>query len=253
MASEKTVLITGAGSGIGKATAERFARGGARVIVHDFRDAGRQFAESLGATYVDGDLSVPSGISRIAEEALAVGGGKVDILVNNAGFQHIAPVDEFPEEIWARMIQVMLTAPFQLTKAVLPGMKRQRWGRIINIVSFHGLVASPFKSAYISAKHGLIGLTRATALEVGEYGITVNAVCPAYVRTPLVEAQVKDQARIHGIEPEAVIPNIMLQPAAIKRLVEPDEVAEFVWYLSSDLARSFTGAALMMDLGWTAR
>jgi 3-hydroxybutyrate dehydrogenase len=253
MAAGKCVLITGAGSGIGKATAERFARGGARVIVHDFRDAGRPCADSLGAFYVDGDLSEFSGIGRIAEEALGAAGGKIDILVNNAGFQHIAPVDEFPEETWARMIQVMLTAPFQLTKAVLPGMKRQRWGRIINIVSFHGLVASPFKSAYVSAKHGLIGLTKATALEVGEYDITVNAVCPAYVRTPLVEAQVADQARIHGIEPEAVIPHVMLQPAAIKRLVEPAEVAEFVWYLSSDLARSFTGAALMMDLGWTAR
>ncbi|MBW0001130.1 MAG: 3-hydroxybutyrate dehydrogenase [Verrucomicrobia bacterium] len=253
MASDKTVLITGAGSGIGKATAERFARGGARVIVHDFRDAGRQFAGSLGAAYVDGDLSAFAGINRIAEEALAIGDGKIDILVNNAGFQHIAPVDRFPEETWAGMIQVMLTAPFQLTKAVLPGMKKQRWGRIINIVSMHGLVASPFKSAYVSAKHGLIGLTKATALEVGEDGITVNAVCPAYVRTPLVEAQVADQARIHGIAPEAVIPNVMLQPAAIKRLVEPDEVAEFIWYLSSDLARSITGAALSIDLGWTAR
>jgi 3-hydroxybutyrate dehydrogenase len=175
------------------------------------------------------------------------------VLVNNAGFQHVAPVDEFPEDTWAKMIQVMLVAPFQLTKAVLPGMKRQRWGRIVNISSIHGVVASPFKSAYISAKHGLIGLTKATALEVGEHGITVSALCPAYVRTPLVEAQVVEQARIHGIEPSAVIPTVMLQPAAIKRLIEPQEVAEFAWYLASDAAQSITGAALMMDLGWTAR
>ena len=250
---EKRVLVTGAGSGIGKAVAERFVKAGAQVIVHDFRDAGRQFANSVGMPYVEGDLSVFSDIGRLTREALESAGGRIDVLVNNAGFQHVAPVDEFPEETWAKMIQVMLIAPFQLIKAVLPAMKRQRWGRIINIGSIHGVVASPFKSAYISAKHGLIGLTKTTALEVAEHGITVNALCPAYVRTPLVEAQVEEQARIHGIEPSAVIPSVMLQPAAIKRLIEPAEVAEFAWYLASDAAQSITGAALMMDLGWTAR
>jgi 3-hydroxybutyrate dehydrogenase len=148
---------------------------------------------------------------------------------------------------------VMLVAPFQLTRAVLPGMKRRRWGRIVNIGSIHGLIASPFKSAYVSAKHGLVGLTKTTALEVAEHGITVNAICPAYVRTPLVEAQVQEQARIHGLEPSAVIPAVMLQPAAIKRLIESHEVAEFAWYLTSDAAQSITGSALTMDLGWTAR
>lgn len=250
---DKSVLITGAGSGIGKATAERFARGGARVIVHDFHGAGRNVADSLGAPYVDGDLSAFSNLKAVADEALHAAGGKIDVLINNAGFQHVAPVEEFPEETWAKMIQVMLTAPFQLTRAVLPGMKAQRWGRIINLGSIHGVIASPFKSAYVSAKHGLIGLTKTTALEVGEYGITVNAICPAYVRTPLVEAQVNDQAKLHGVEPETVIPDIMLQPAAIKRLVEPAEVAELAWYLGSDRARSITGGAIMMDLGWTAR
>jgi len=179
--------------------------------------------------------------------------GGVDVLVNNAGFQTVSPVEDFPEDVWAKMIQVMLVAAFQLTKHLVPGMKQKGWGRIINISSLHGVVASPFKSAYISAKHGLIGLTRTVALEVAAQGITVNAICPAYVRTPLVEKQIEAQAKTHGISPGEVIQKIMLEPAAIKRLIEPEEVADFAVFLASEKARSFTGAAHLMDLGWTAR
>ena len=151
------------------------------------------------------------------------------------------------------MLQVLLTAPFQLIKYTLPGMKQRRWGRIINIASLHGLVASPYKSAYISAKHGLLGLTKTVALEVGEYGITCNAICPAYVRTPLVESQIADQARTLGIPEAEVIEKVMLAPAAIKRLIEPEEVAEYALFLASDRAGAITGSAQVIDLGWTAR
>ena len=179
--------------------------------------------------------------------------GQIDILVNNAGFQHIAPVDEFPEQTWNTMLQVLLTAPFQLTKYLLPGMKQRGWGRIINVSSVHGLVASPYKSAYITAKHGLLGLTKTVALEVGTSGITVNALCPAYVRTPLVEHQIADQARTRGIPEAEVIERVMLEPAAIKRLIEPSEVANLALFLASDQASVITGAAYTIDLGWTAR
>lgn len=174
-------------------------------------------------------------------------------MINNAGFQYIAPVEEFPEETWGRMVQVMLTAPFQLTKYLLPGMKHRGWGRIINIASIHGLVASPYKSAYISAKHGLLGLTKTVALETGPFGITVNAICPAYVRTPLVERQIADQARTRGIPEADVVERVMLELAAIKRLIEPEEVAAFALFLASDRAGAITGSVHTIDLGWTAR
>jgi 3-hydroxybutyrate dehydrogenase len=174
-------------------------------------------------------------------------------LVNNAGFQHVSPIEEFPEDTWDKMIAVMLTAPFLLTRYAWPAMKAQRWGRVINIASVHGMVASPFKSAYISAKHGLLGLTRTAALEGGAHGITVNAICPAYVRTPLVDNQIADQARTRGLSPGEVIEKVMLEPAAVKRLIEPEEVADFAAYLCGPTGAVFTGAALTMDLGWTAR
>ncbi|ETN89155.1 3-hydroxybutyrate dehydrogenase [Thermus sp. NMX2.A1] len=177
----------------------------------------------------------------------------MDILVNNAGFQHIDPVEEFPLETWQRMIQVMLTAPFQLIKALLPGMKAKGWGRILNIASIHGLVASPYKSAYISAKHGLLGLTKTVALEAGPYGITVNAIAPAYVRTPLVEKQIADQARTLSIPESEVVEKVFLAQAAIKRLIEPEEVAALALFLASEKASAITGAVFPIDLGWTAR
>ena len=248
----KVALVTGAGSGIGKAIAERFAREGATVIVNDFAEAGREVAKDIGGVFLQADLSDRNSVRELAREAESVR-GRVDVLVNNAGFQHVSPVEDFPEDVWVKMIQVMLVAPFQLTKYLVPGMKKRGWGRIVNISSLHGVVASPFKTAYISAKHGLLGLTKTVALEVAAHGITVNAICPAYVRTPLVEKQIEAQAKTHGIGPEEVVQRIMLEPAAIKRLIEPEEVAEFALFLASDRAGSMTGAAHLMDLGWTAR
>jgi 3-hydroxybutyrate dehydrogenase len=165
----------------------------------------------------------------------------------------MSPVDEFPDEIWMKMVHVMLVAPFQTTKYLLPSMKEHGWGRIINISSIHGLVASPFKSAYISAKHGLIGLTKTVALEVGQHGITVNAICPGFVRTPLVEGQITNQANLNNLTEEEVVEKIMLEPAAIKHLIEPSEIAGLARFLASDEARSITGASYSIDLGWTAR
>ena len=247
----KTTLITGAGSGIGHAIATRFAAAGATVLLHDIVDASAAAAE-IGAQFLQADLADQQAVQRLAQDALA-SAGRVDILVNNAGFQHIDPVEDFPEAAWNRMLQVMLTAPFQLIKYLVPGMKQQQWGRVINIASIHGQVASPYKAAYISAKHGLLGLTKTIALELGGDGITANAICPAYVRTPLVERQIADQARTTDLSAGDVIDRVMLAPAAIKRLIEPTEVAELALYLASENAASITGAALNIDLGWTAR
>ena len=251
--SAKTVLVTGAGSGIGRGIAETFSRLKARVLLHDINPAASDLAGKIGAEFLSGDLGDPTAVRQLASTALEKGGGRIDILVNNAGFQHIAKVEEFPEETFTTMIQVMLIAPFQLIRAVLPGMKQNGWGRIINVGSIHALVASPFKSAYISAKHGLLGLTRTVALEAAPFGVTVNAICPAYVRTPLVEKQIADQAQAHGLTADDVVQKIMLEPAAIKRLIEPSEVADFVTYLCSEPGAIITGSTQMLDLGWTAR
>ena len=250
---ERTVLITGGGSGIGKELARKFAASGDRIIINDVREeVGIQAAREVDGTYIHADLADMDSARKLATEALDLF-GTIDILVNNAGFQHVAPVDEFPETLWAKMIQVMLVAPFQLTKHAIPGMKESGWGRIINMSSIHGLVASPYKSAYNSAKHGLIGFTKTVALEVGEFGITANAICPGYTRTPLVQAQVADQAKNNDLSEDEVISKIMLEPAAIKRLIEPTEVADLAVFLASDSARSITGSAFSIDLGWVAR
>jgi 3-hydroxybutyrate dehydrogenase len=249
----KSVLVTGAGSGIGRAIADVFAREGAFVIAHDVNDNARDVAQRVNGTFFQADLADQEDVKTLAQAALNAVNGRIDVLVNNAGFQRIHPIEEFPEAEWNSMLQVMLTAPFQLTKYLLPGMKAAGWGRIINISSLHGVVASPYKSAYISAKHGLIGLTKTVALEAAEFGVTVNAICPAYVKTAIVDKQIADQARTLNIPESEVIENVMLGPAAIKRLIEPEEVAEFALYLASDKAGFITGAAHMIDLGWTAR
>ncbi|HEX2198461.1 MAG TPA: 3-hydroxybutyrate dehydrogenase [Burkholderiales bacterium] len=249
----KVAIVTGAASGIGLACAERLARDGCKVVLADLNEqAGREHAARLKGSFVGADLAMRQGCRQLVDEALRLH-GTVHILVNNAGYQHVAPIEEFPEEQWERMIALMLTAPFLLTRYCWPAMKKQRWGRVVNIASIHALVASPFKAAYISAKHGLVGLTRTSALEGGEHGITANAICPAYVRTPLVDSQIADQAKANRVSPEEVVEKVMLAPAAVKRLIEPAEVADFAAYLCSEPAGVITGAALAMDLGWTAR
>ena len=248
----KVALVTGGGSGIGLAISRSLAERGARIIINDLQDYGQAAADEVGGEFLKADLSSMEETKELGRRAVEVE-GHVDILVNNAGLQHISPVEDFPDEEWARLVQIMLVAPFQITKVVVPGMKQRGWGRVINLSSIHGLVASPYKSAYISAKHGIIGFTKTVALEVGEHGITVNAICPAYVRTPLVESQIADQARTRGIPEDEVIEKVMLEPAAIKQLIEPQEVAALAMFLTSDDARSITGSAYSIDVGWTAR
>jgi len=249
----KVALVTGAASGIGLACAERLSADGMKVVLADLNEkAGSEHAKRLGGTFVAADLGTRGGCRKLVDEALKAH-GTVHVLVNNAGFQHVSPIEEFPEDQWDRMLALMLTAPFLLTRYCWPAMKKQKWGRVVNIASIHALVASPFKVGYISAKHGMIGLTRTAALEGGEHGITVNAICPAYVRTPLVDSQIADQAKANRMSPDEVIEKIMLAPAAVKRLIEPRAVADFVAYLCGDAAGVITGAALTMDLGWTAR
>ena len=248
----KTALVTGAASGIGKATAERFAAEGARVIVNDVSAAGREVAEAIGGAFIHADLADADQTRALAEQSIRVHGG-VDILVNNAGAQHVSPIEAFPDEEWERMLRIMLTAPFLLTKRLLPGMAERGWGRIVNMSSVHGLIASPNKSAYIAAKHGLVGLTKAAAVEAGPRGVTVNAVCPSFVRTPLVENQLPDLARAAGVALEDVVEQVVLAQASVKRLIEPEEIAELVLFLASDAASAITGSAYPIDLAWTAR
>ncbi len=246
-------IVTGAGSGIGQACAEALARQGNQVIVSDVDVVqGQAVARSIGGYFVEADLSRRAACRRLVDETLERF-GKINILVNNAGFQSINAVEDFPEDIWDTMIAVMLTAPFLLSKYAWRSMKAHGWGRIVNIGSVHSLRASPFKVGYVTSKHGLLGMTRTLALEGAAHGITVNTICPAYVRTPLVERQIADQARTRGIAPEEVVEKVMLAPAAIKRLVEPGEVADLVLYLCSESARSITGVHWPIDLGWTAR
>lgn len=248
----KVAVVTGAASGLGKAIAERLAADGAQVVVADISEKGAEVAKAIGGFFVKGDSAQRADCKALVDAALSKY-GTVHILVNNAGFQHVSPIEDFPEDMWEKMQAVMLTAPFLLTRYCWPAMKQQKWGRIVNISSIHGLIASPHKAGYIAAKHGLVGLTKTAALEGGACGITANAICPAYVRTPLVDNQIADQAKTRGIPAAEVIEKVFLEPAAIKRLIEPEEVADFVAYLCSPAAGVITGAALTMDLGWTAR
>lgn len=249
----KVALVTGAASGIGLAIARDLAQQGARVTLSDMDAAAGQAraAEIAGARFQQADLSVASECQRLVAETRAAE-GHIDILVNNAGIQFVAPITEFPEAKWRQILEIMLTAPFLLTQATLPGMYERGWGRIVNIASVHALRASAFKVAYVAAKHGLLGLTRVTALEGADHGVTCNAICPSYVRTALVEKQIADQARVHGIPESEVVEKIMVAEAPIHRLLEPEEVAAFVRYLCSDAASGITGSAQTIDCGWTA-
>ena len=249
----KVAIVTGAASGIGEAIARDLAGRGASVVLADVDEVrGSAIAAELpGARFRHTDLSQADSCRALVSQTLATE-HRVDILVNNAGIQHVSPIVDFPEQKWRQIIEIMLTSPFLLTQGVLPDMYSRGWGRIINIGSIHSLIASPFKSAYVAAKHGLLGLTRVTALEGAEHGVTCNAICPSYVRTALVEKQITDQSRIHGIPESEVVEKIMLTETAVKRLLEPAEVAKYAAYLCSDDAGGITGSAQVMDCGWTA-
>ncbi|MEZ0073459.1 3-hydroxybutyrate dehydrogenase [Planotetraspora sp. GP83] len=252
----RTALVTGAGSGIGRACARRLAAEGAHVVVADVdADAVEKVAAEIGGTPVTVDLSDPEFLVAWRGQLPPSPDTRIsaDIVVNNAGFQHVAPIEEFPPEVFAKILRVMVEAPFLLARAVLPGMYARGWGRIVNISSVHGLRASPYKSAYVTAKHALEGLSKVIALEGAPHGVTSNCVSPAYVRTPLVENQIADQARTHGISEDEVVERLMLAPTAIKRLIEPDEVAGMVAYLCGPQGSFITGVSIPLDGGWSAR
>jgi len=259
---QKAILVTGSTSGIGQAIAKKFATLGYDVAVNGFEpEADIAVAlVDIGAgaegqvAYFQADLGAGAGAAGFdLVNAVIAKFGRLDVLVNNAGVQKVAPIDELPPEDWDRIRAISLDSAFHCIRAALPGMKARKAGRIINISSAHGLRASPFKSAYVATKHGVIGLTKTVALEVAEMGITCNAICPGYVWTPLVERQLNDQARTHNMSPENVIRNIMLAPQPTKQFVQPEEIAELSAYLASDWARSITGTSISIDGGWTAK
>jgi 3-hydroxybutyrate dehydrogenase len=236
----RVALVTGSASGIGRAIAERLAVDGVRVVGADVHDAD-----------VEADLTTREG-NRAAVDAALERYGRLDIVIPNAGFQHVAPVDAFDEDAWDRLIALLLTSPFLLARYAWPALQESGDGRYVAIASAHALVASPFKAAYVAAKHGVLGLVRTLALEGAEHGIRATAVCPGFVRTPLVEGQLEAQARTHGVSTADVLEEVVLAPHAIKELIEPEEVAETVAFLVGPAGRAFTGAPVVQDNGWTA-
>ena len=255
----KTALITGSTSGIGLAIAQALAKKGANIVLNGFGDAAAIEAERAGieaqfgvkATYDGADMTNPAAIATMVAAAEARFGG-VDILVNNAGIQHVAPIDEFPIEKWDQILAINLSSAFHAMRAAIPGMKARRWGRIISTASAHSLVASPFKSAYVAAKHGLVGLTKTAALEVATSKITVNCISPGYVWTPLVERQIPDTMAARGMTKDQVINDVLLAAQPTKAFVTSDQVAAMAVFLCCDAASQITGANLSMDGGWTA-
>lgn len=256
----RRALVTGSTSGIGLSIARRFAILGFDVAVNSYEDEADANAALRGISegadgqvrYFRADLADPAQSFGLVEQVIAAFGG-LDILVNNAGVQKVAPIEALPAADWDRILAISLDSSFHTIRAAIPGMVARGWGRIINIASAHGLRASPFKSAYVATKHGIIGLTKTVALEVAERGVTVNAICPGYVWTPLVAQQVADQAKVHGISEDAVIRDIILAPQPTRQFVQPEEIAEMAAYLCGPLARSITGTAISIDGGWTAK
>ena len=260
MLQSKAAVVTGSTSGIGLAIARAMAKEGANVLLNGFGNpdeieatrAGIEAEFGVKAVYSAADMSKPAeieGMIRQAEEAF----GSVDVLVNNAGIQHVSPVEDFPMDKWDAIIAINLSSAFHTTRAAIPGMKRRGWGRIINTASAHSLVASPFKSAYVAAKHGIAGFTKTIALEVAAQGITVNCISPGYVWTPLVERQIPDTMKARGLTKEQVINDVLLEAQPTKQFVTVDQVAGLAVFLCSDAASNITGANLSMDGGWTAR
>ncbi|MCA0272468.1 MAG: 3-hydroxybutyrate dehydrogenase [Proteobacteria bacterium] len=255
MLSGKTAIITGSNSGIGLGAARELARAGADVVLNSFTDseADHKLAADLGAEfgvkarYIQADMSKGEDCRALVEKA-----GGCDILVNNAGIQHVAAIEDFPVEKWNAIIAINLTSAFHTTAAALPGMRAKGWGRIVNIASAHGLTASPFKSAYVAAKHGVVGLTKTVALEVAGKGITANAICPGYVLTPLVEAQIPDQMKAHSMDRETVIREVMLQRQPSRQFATVEEIGGTAVFLCSDAAAQITGTTISVDGGWTA-
>jgi 3-hydroxybutyrate dehydrogenase len=260
MLKGKTALVTGSTSGIGLGIATRLAAEGANIVLNGFGDAaeierlraGLAAEHRVSVDYDDADMTKPDAITAMVRRAIARFGA-LDVLVNNAGIQHVAPVDEFPPEKWDAIIAINLSSSFHTVRAALPAMKARRWGRIVNIASAHALVASPFKAAYVAAKHGIAGFTKTVALEVAEQGITVNAICPGYVLTPLVQMQIPDTARARGISEESVKRDVLLAAQPTKKFVAVEEIAGLAAFLCSREAASITGALLSIDGGWTAQ
>ena len=244
---QRRALVTGAGSGIGRAIAARLEADGAQVLAVDLKPDPDGPGEPFEA-----DLATQAGNRAAVDAALGRLGG-LDVMVASAGFQHVAPIDEFPEERWDALLAVLLTSPFLLARYAWDALRESGDSRYLAVASVHGLVASPFKAGYVAAKHGLLGPVKVLALEGAEHGISASAICPGYVRTPIVESQIEAQSKATGVAPERVVQDVLLGPQAVKRLLEPEDVAETAAFLLGPSGRAFTGAPVVMDLGWTAR